>query len=54
MLKEPDRDPTSQSWMWVQVSGPPDRKVVLFDYTSSRAQDAVSLAGQLSRLRDDR
>ena len=37
--KEPDRDPTSQSWMWVQASGPPDRKVVLFDYTSSRAQD---------------
>ncbi len=39
LLKEPDRDPTSQSWMWVQVSGPPGRKVVLFDYTSSRAQD---------------
>jgi hypothetical protein len=39
VLKEPDRDPTSQSWMWVQASGPPDKKVVLFDYTSSRAQD---------------
>jgi hypothetical protein len=39
VLKEPDRDPTSQSWMWVQASGPPDRKIVLFDYTSSRAQD---------------
>ena len=39
VLKEPDRDPTSQSWMWVQASGPPDRKVVLFDYTSSLAQD---------------
>ncbi|MBV6288869.1 IS66 family transposase [Pseudomonas aegrilactucae] len=39
VLKEPDRDPTSQSWMWVQASGPPDRKVVLFDYSSSRAQD---------------
>ena len=39
VLKEPDRDPTSQSWMWVQASGPTDRKVVLFDYTSSRAQD---------------
>lgn len=39
VLKGPDRDPTSQSWMWVQASGPPDRKVVLFDYTSSRAQD---------------
>lgn len=39
VLKEPDRDPTSQSWMWVQVSGPPDRQVVLFDYTTSRAQE---------------
>jgi transposase len=39
VLKEPDRDPTSQSWMWVQASGSPDRKVVLFDYTSSRAQE---------------
>jgi hypothetical protein len=25
--------------MWVQASGPQDRKVVLFDYTSSRAQE---------------
>lgn len=39
VLKEPDRDPTSQSWMWVQTGGPPDHPVVLFDYTSSRAQD---------------
>ena len=39
VLKELDRDPTSQSWMWVQASGPPDRKVVLFDYTSIRAQE---------------
>lgn len=39
VLKEPDRDPTSQSWMWVQASGPANRKVVLFDYTSGRAQD---------------
>ncbi|MEO8643699.1 IS66 family transposase [Pseudomonas sp.] len=39
VLKEPDRDPTRQSWMWVQASGPPDRKVVLFDYTSSRARE---------------
>ena len=39
VLKEPDRDPTSQSWMWVQASGLPDRPVVLFDYTTSRAQE---------------
>jgi transposase len=39
VLKEPDRDPTSQSWMWVQSSGPPERPVILFDYTTSRAQE---------------
>lgn len=39
VLKEPDCDPISQSWMWVQASDPPDKKVVLFDYASSRAQD---------------
>jgi transposase len=39
VLKEPDRDPTSQSWMWVQASGPPERPVILFDYTTSRAQE---------------
>ena len=39
VLKKPGRDPTSQSWMWVPASGPPDRKVVLFDYTTSRAQE---------------
>lgn len=35
VLKEEDRDPTGQSWMQVQASGLPHRKVVLFDYTSS-------------------
>ena len=39
VLKEPNRDPTSQSWMWVQASGPPERPVILFDYTTSRAQE---------------
>ncbi|WP_454833680.1 IS66 family transposase [Pseudomonas lini] len=39
VLKEPGRDPTSQSWMWVQASGPPERPVILFDYTTSRAQE---------------
>ncbi|WP_339421443.1 IS66 family transposase, partial [Pseudomonas sp. RL_105y_Pfl1_103] len=41
VLKEPDRDPTSQSWMWVQASGPPERPVILFDYTTSRAQEVA-------------
>tara|TARA_R110002020_G_C16261901_1_gene770531 strand:+ start:464 stop:1978 length:1515 start_codon:yes stop_codon:yes gene_type:complete len=39
VLKEPDRDPDSQSWMWVQTGGPPEHPVILFDYTSSRAQE---------------
>ena len=39
VLKEPDRDLTSQSWMWVQASRLPDRPVVLFDYTTSCAQE---------------
>ena len=39
VLKEPDRDPGSQSWMWVQTGGPPEHPVILFDYTSSRAQE---------------
>lgn len=39
VLKEPDREPSSQSWMWVQTGGPPDKPVILFDYSTSRAQD---------------
>ena len=39
VLKEVGREPSSQSWMWVQTGGPPDRPVVLFDYTTSRAQE---------------
>ncbi|WP_177412334.1 IS66 family transposase [Pseudomonas cavernicola] len=42
VLKEPDRDPTSQSWMWVQTGGPPDKPVILFDYSTSRAQEVPS------------
>ncbi len=39
VVKEPDRGPTNQSWMWVQASGLPDRPVVLFDYTTSRVRE---------------
>ena len=42
VLKEPDRQPSSQSWMWVQTGGPPDKPVILFDYTTSRAQEVPS------------
>jgi hypothetical protein len=55
VLKEPDRDPGSQSWMWVQTGGPPARPVILFDYTSSRAQDVPQrlLAGYRGYLMTD-
>jgi transposase len=39
VLKEPDREASSQSWMWVQTGGPPDKSVILFHYSSSRTQD---------------
>lgn len=39
VLHEPGRDPTTQSWMWVQSGGPPGKPVILFDYETSRAQD---------------
>jgi hypothetical protein len=31
VMKEPDREPTSQSWMWVQAGEPPNQLVILFD-----------------------
>lgn len=39
VLKEPGREPSSQSWMWGRTGGPPGHPVVLFDYTTSRAQE---------------
>lgn len=39
LLHEPGRDPTAQSWMWEQSGGPPEKPVVLFDYSTSRTQD---------------
>ena len=43
VLDEPGRAATSQSWMWVQRGGPPDKPVILFHYSSSRSA-AVPLA----------
>jgi transposase len=37
VLKEKDRAPTSNSYMWVQTGGPPDKPVVLYDYDPSRS-----------------
>ena len=38
VLKEPGRAATTQSQMWVQRGGPPERPVILFEYDPSRAQ----------------
>lgn len=37
VLREPDKSPESQSYMWVRVSGLPNRKIVLYDYRASRS-----------------
>jgi transposase len=37
VLKEKDKAPTSNSYMWVQTGGPPDKLVVLYDYDASRS-----------------
>lgn len=38
VLKEPDRSPESQSWMWVMRSGRPERPILLYEYSSTRNQ----------------
>ncbi len=55
VFKEPGRDPSSQSWMWVQTGGPPGRPVILFDYSTSRAYDVPLrlLAGYRGYLMTD-
>src|SRR5699024_12785873 len=37
VLKEPDKPPGGQGYMWVQRGGPPDQPVILFDYDPSRS-----------------
>jgi transposase len=37
VLKEPDKAAQSKSYMWVRVGGLPDKKIVLFEYASSRS-----------------
>lgn len=36
VLKEPDKRAQSKSYIWVQRGGPPDRRVVLYDYDPGR------------------
>jgi transposase len=37
VLKEPDKPAESQSYMWVQVGGLPNRRVILYDYRDTRS-----------------
>lgn len=39
VLKEPGKAAQSQSYLWVQRGGPPDRPIVLYDYDPSRSRD---------------
>jgi len=37
VLKEPERKPESKSWLWLRRGGPPDKPVILVDYSPSRS-----------------
>lgn len=37
VLKEKDKSPTSNSYMWVQTGGPPGKPVIIYDYDPSRS-----------------
>lgn len=55
VLKEPDKRPGSQGYMWVQRGGPPERPVILYDYDPSRSGDVARrlLAGWQGYLMTD-
>jgi transposase len=38
VLKEPDKPPTSKSYMWVLRGGPPGKPVIVFNYDATRSQ----------------
>ncbi len=49
VLKEPGKTPQSQSFMWVQRGGPPDKTIILYDYAPTRGQSVpVDLLGDYS------
>ena len=37
VLKEPDKRAQSKSYIWLQRGGPPDKRVVLYDYDPGRS-----------------
>ena len=42
VLKEQGRKPENKSYLWIRQGGPPDKPVVLVDYSPSRASDVAS------------
>ena len=42
VLKEPKRAPQSKSWLWIRRGGPPDKQVVILDYSPSRAGEVAT------------
>ena len=42
VLKEINKSPHSDQWMWVSKGGPPDKPVVLFDYDPSREKEVAA------------
>ena len=42
VLKEPKRAPQSKSWFWIRQGGPPDKPVVLLNYSPSRSSDVAN------------
>jgi len=42
VLKEPDKKARSQSYMWVQRGGPPDKPGILFNYEPSRSTQTAN------------
>lgn len=55
VLKEPDRAASALSYMWVHIGGPPGKRVVLFDYETSRSAEVPErlLAGYKGYLMTD-
>ncbi|MBL1261135.1 MAG: IS66 family transposase [Thiotrichaceae bacterium] len=55
VLKEPDKQASQKSYMWVRVGGPPTQPVRLFHYADSRRGEVVSalLAGYNGYLQTD-
>lgn len=55
VLNEPDRTAQSQSYMWVQRGGPPEKPITLFNYEPSRSGATASslLSGYTGTLMTD-